>query len=99
MAGGNGGYSRNVLAEETFASTRLDEAEMTIHTCCQSERRAVMELGQLGVWVGMDGMSAAAAAAFAERVEERGYGALWIPEGRGPTRWCFRPGCFRTRSD
>jgi probable F420-dependent oxidoreductase len=31
----------------------------------------------------MDGMSAAAAAAFAKRVEERGYGALWIPEGRG----------------
>ena len=42
-----------------------------------------MELGRLGVWVGMDGMSAAAAAAFAKRVEERGYGALWIPEGRG----------------
>ena len=42
-----------------------------------------MELGRLGVWVGMDGMSAAAAAAFAARVEERGYGALWIPEGRG----------------
>ena len=42
-----------------------------------------MELGRLGVWIGMDGMSAAAAAAFAERVEERGYGALWIPEGRG----------------
>ena len=42
-----------------------------------------MELGKLGVWVGMDGMSAAAAAAFAKRVEERGYGALWIPEGRG----------------
>ena len=42
-----------------------------------------MELGKLGVWVGMDGMSAAAAAAFAEHVEELGYGALWIPEGRG----------------
>ena len=42
-----------------------------------------MELGRLGVWAGMDGMSAAAAAAFAKRVEERGYGALWIPEGRG----------------
>jgi probable F420-dependent oxidoreductase len=42
-----------------------------------------MELGKLGVWVGMDGMSAAAAAAFAKRVEDRGYGALWIPEGRG----------------
>ena len=42
-----------------------------------------MELGRLGVWVGMDGMTAVAAAAFAKRVEERGYGALWIPEGRG----------------
>src|SRR6201987_1225587 len=42
-----------------------------------------MQLGRLGVWTGMDGMSAAAAAAFAKRVEERGYGALWIPEGRG----------------
>jgi len=42
-----------------------------------------MELGRLGVWVGMDSMSADAAAAFAKRVEERGYGALWIPEGRG----------------
>src|SRR5467141_4567400 len=42
-----------------------------------------MELGKLGVWVGMDGMSAAHAAAFAQRVEEWGYGALWIPESRG----------------
>ena len=42
-----------------------------------------MELGKIGVWIGMDGMSAAAAAAFAKRVEERGYGTLWIPEGRG----------------
>jgi len=42
-----------------------------------------MELGKLGVWVGMDGMSAASAADFARRVEERGYGVLWIPEGRG----------------
>src|SRR5437899_11443725 len=42
-----------------------------------------MELGKLGVWVGMDAMSAAQAAAFAKRVEEWGYGALWIPESRG----------------
>jgi probable F420-dependent oxidoreductase len=42
-----------------------------------------MELGKLGVWVGMDGMSAAQAAAFARRVEKWGYGALWIPESRG----------------
>jgi probable F420-dependent oxidoreductase len=42
-----------------------------------------MELGKLGVWLSMDGMSAAAAAAFAKRVEDRGYAALWIPESRG----------------
>src|SRR4029077_16145016 len=45
--------------------------------------QSTMELGKLGVWVGMDGMSAAQAAAFAKRVEEWGYGALWIPESRG----------------
>src|SRR5215469_6729183 len=48
-----------------------------------NDRRTVMELGKLGVWTGMDGMSAPAAAAFAKRVEQRGYKALWIPEGRG----------------
>jgi probable F420-dependent oxidoreductase len=42
-----------------------------------------MELGKLGVWVSMDTMTAAAAAAFAKRVEEWGYAALWIPESRG----------------
>jgi len=48
-----------------------------------------MELGRLGVWVGMDGMSAPAAAAFAKRVEDRGYGALWIPESRGRNALVF----------
>jgi probable F420-dependent oxidoreductase len=42
-----------------------------------------MELGKLGVWLSMDVMSAAAAAAFAQRVEGWGYAALWIPESRG----------------
>jgi probable F420-dependent oxidoreductase len=42
-----------------------------------------MQLGKLGVWVSMDSMTAAAAAAFAKRVEEWGYAALWIPESRG----------------
>ena len=42
-----------------------------------------MELGKLGVWMSMDSMTAAAAAAFAKRVEEWGYAALWIPESRG----------------
>lgn len=42
-----------------------------------------MDLGKLGVWTGMDAMSAADAAAFAQRVEAQGYAALWIPESRG----------------
>jgi probable F420-dependent oxidoreductase len=42
-----------------------------------------MNLGRLGVWMGLDGMTAAAAAAFALRVEHWGYSALWIPESRG----------------
>ena len=42
-----------------------------------------MPLGRLGVWASMDGMTAAAAAGFAERVEGWGYGALWVPESRG----------------
>jgi len=42
-----------------------------------------MELGKLGVWVGMDRMNTAAAAGFAKRVEAWGYGALWLPESRG----------------
>ena len=42
-----------------------------------------MKLGKLGVWISLDGTSAAASAAFARRVEEWGYAALWIPESRG----------------
>jgi len=42
-----------------------------------------MPLGRLGVWASMDGMTAAAAASFAQRVEAWGYGALWVPESRG----------------
>src|SRR5947207_8043447 len=42
-----------------------------------------MQLGRLGVWAAMDGMTAAAAAAFAQRVEAWGYGALWVPESLG----------------
>jgi probable F420-dependent oxidoreductase len=42
-----------------------------------------MELGRLGVWTAMDGMTAAAGAAFAKRVEAWGYQALWLPESRG----------------
>ncbi|MAT95141.1 MAG: LLM class F420-dependent oxidoreductase [Halioglobus sp.] len=43
-------------------------------------------LGKLGVWSFIDNMSAPEAAAFARRLEEWGYGALWLPEavGRDP---------------
>ena len=42
-----------------------------------------MNLKNLGVWAATDGLPAAAAAAFAKRVEAWGYGALWIPEAVG----------------
>ena len=42
-----------------------------------------MQLGKLGVWAGLDAMTAADALAFAQRTERRGYAALWIPESRG----------------
>ena len=43
----------------------------------------MMQLGKLGVWASMDGMTAANAATFTQRVEGWGYGALWLPESRG----------------
>ena len=45
-----------------------------------------MELGQLGVWFFTDRLTAASAASAAQRIEQLGYGALWIPEtmGRNP---------------
>jgi len=44
------------------------------------------EIGRLGVWAALDGLSAPEAAAFAQRVEAWGYSALWTPEavGRDP---------------
>ena len=42
-----------------------------------------MQLGKLGVWAGLDGMTAANALAFVQRTEKRGFGALWTPESRG----------------
>jgi probable F420-dependent oxidoreductase len=42
-----------------------------------------MELGKLGVWASLDGMTAADALAFAQRIEKRGYKTLWVPESRG----------------
>ncbi|MBW2289985.1 MAG: TIGR03620 family F420-dependent LLM class oxidoreductase [Deltaproteobacteria bacterium] len=45
-----------------------------------------MELGRLGVWTWLDDMSGPEAAKFAQRLEQLGYSALWVPEavGRDP---------------
>ena len=45
-----------------------------------------VELGRFGVWGHLDSLPAAAARSHARRVEELGYGALWVPEtvGREP---------------
>jgi probable F420-dependent oxidoreductase len=42
-----------------------------------------MQLGKLGVWASLDGMTAADALAFAQRLERRGFQTLWTPESRG----------------
>jgi probable F420-dependent oxidoreductase len=42
-----------------------------------------MDVKKLGVWAALEGLPAAAAAAFAQRIEAWGYGALWIPEAIG----------------
>ena len=45
-----------------------------------------MDIGRVGVWTRTDGFSTGEAIEFAQRVEELGYGALWIPDafGRDP---------------
>ena len=42
-----------------------------------------MEIGRLGCWTWLDSMSGPEAVEFAARLEEWGYGALWIPEAVG----------------
>ena len=44
------------------------------------------DLGRIGVWGHLDTLSATDARAYARRVEELGYGSLWVPEtvGREP---------------
>lgn len=42
-----------------------------------------MNLGKLGVWASLDAFSANDAAAFARRLEARGFQTLWMPESRG----------------
>ncbi len=45
-----------------------------------------MDTGKLGVWYFFDGVSSADAATTAQRLEQLGYGTLWIPEtvGKSP---------------
>lgn len=45
-----------------------------------------LELGRVGIWGHLDTLSAAEARAYARRVDELGYSALWVPEtvGREP---------------
>jgi probable F420-dependent oxidoreductase len=45
-----------------------------------------LNLGRVGAWSHLDRLAAGDAAAFARRVEELGYGTLWVPEtvGREP---------------
>jgi probable F420-dependent oxidoreductase len=45
-----------------------------------------VDIGRLGVWTWLDTFPAQGAADFARRVEDWGYGALWVPEavGRDP---------------
>ena len=45
-----------------------------------------LDLGRVGAWSHLDGLAAADAIAFARRVEQLGYGTLWVPEtvGREP---------------
>ena len=45
-----------------------------------------MDLGRLGVWGHLDSLPIDAARAYARRVDELGYGTLWVPEtvGREP---------------
>jgi probable F420-dependent oxidoreductase len=47
---------------------------------------AIPSLGRIGVWGHLDTLSIAEARAYARRVEELGYGCLWVPEtvGREP---------------
>lgn len=42
-----------------------------------------MDIGKLGVWAATEGLRAGDAAAFAKRVEDWGYPALWVPEAYG----------------
>jgi probable F420-dependent oxidoreductase len=42
-----------------------------------------MDIGKIGIWFFLDGMNAVDSVAFAQKVEQLGYGAMWIPEAVG----------------
>lgn len=42
-----------------------------------------MDIGKIGIWFFLDAMTAAETVEFARKVEQLGYGALWIPEAVG----------------
>jgi probable F420-dependent oxidoreductase len=42
-----------------------------------------MDIGKLGIWFFLDGMSAAESVEFVRKAEQLGYGAMWIPEAVG----------------
>ena len=44
---------------------------------------ATERLGRLGVWSNFDHLSGSELRAFAQRVEELGFDALWVQEGAG----------------
>jgi probable F420-dependent oxidoreductase len=46
-------------------------------------------IGKLGVWAFLDELSGPEAAAFARRVEDWGYGTLWLPEAMGRDSFTF----------
>src|SRR5215831_16550341 len=74
--------ARSRWIPDTWSRTGRRQSDDS-HSYSHFEKRLAMQLGKLGVWCSMDTMTAAAAAAFARRVEEWGYAALWIPESRG----------------
>jgi probable F420-dependent oxidoreductase len=47
------------------------------------------EIGRLGVWAPLDGNTPEESAAFAKRLEDWGYSALWIPEAVGLDPFCI----------
>ena len=42
-----------------------------------------MEIGKLGVWAVLENRTAVESAALAQRIEQLGYSAIWMPEGLG----------------